>query len=123
MAITTLIPVINVPRAKRALVGLVPGLGNINTQEKLNTRKFQLLLGIVVTIDLLVIATLNLLMTQDAFELQRLKHERNIALDQRDATLREVNAQGSPDKLAVSAHKLGMIPAQDIKYIDLAVKP
>jgi hypothetical protein len=123
MAITTLIPVINVPRAKRALVGLVPGLGNINTQEKLNTRKFQLLLGIVVTIDLLVIATLNLLMTQDAFELQRLKHERNIALDQRDATLREVNAQGSPDKLAVSAHKLGMIPAPDIKYIDLAVKP
>ncbi len=125
MAITTLIPAIGAPtaRTKKALLNLVPALGKINTQEKLNTRKFQLLLGLVVTVDLLVIATLNLLMTQDAFTLQHLKHERNIALDQRDATLRLVNAKGSPDQLAVQAHKLGMVPAQEIKYLDLAVKP
>ena len=125
MAITTLIPVIGAPtaRTKRALLNLVPALGKINTQEKLNTRKFQLLLVLVVTVDLLVIATLNLLMTQDAFTLQHLKHERNIALDQRDATLRLVNAKGSPDQLAAAAHKLGMVTAQEIKYLDLAVKP
>ena len=123
MAITTLIPVINAPRAKRAFLNLVPALGNINTQEKLNTRKFQLLLGVVVTVDLLVIATINLLMTQDAFELQHLKHERNVALDQRDATIRLVNAKGSPDQLASQAAKLGMVPAQEIKYIDLGTKP
>jgi hypothetical protein len=125
MAITTLIPVIGAPtaRTKRALLNLVPALSKINTQEKLNTRKFQLLLVLVVTVDLLVIATLNLLMTQDAFTLQHLKHERNISLDQRDATLRLVNAKGSPDQLAAAAHKLGMVPAQEIKYLDLAVKP
>ena len=125
MAITTLIPVISAPtaRTKKALLNLVPALGKINTQEKLNTRKFQLLLGLVVTVDLLVIATLNLLMTQDAFTLQHLKHERNIAIDQRDATLRLVNAKGSPDQLAAAARKLGMVPAQEIKYLDLSVKP
>ena len=77
----------------------------------------------VVSLNILVVAGLNILMTQDAFELQKLKHDRNIAMDQKDAIAAQVNFKNSPDQLSIAALKLGMVPAPEIKYIDLAEKP
>jgi hypothetical protein len=77
----------------------------------------------IVSVNILVVAGLNILMTQDAFKLQKLKHERNVALDQTDAVSALVNFKNSPEQLVLAATKLGMIPVSQIKYIDLAVAP
>ena len=53
----------------------------VATSSKLDPINFSLFLAIVITLNLVVIATINILMTQDAFTLQRLKSERNTALD------------------------------------------
>jgi hypothetical protein len=89
---------------------------SINSQ-RLDTRKFLFLMASAVTINLLVIAGINILMTQDAFTLQELKSERNIALDQKDAILNLVNEKNSPVNLSKAAIELGMKPANKIGYL------
>jgi hypothetical protein len=101
---------------------VIPG-GAAALEIRLNSRKFLLLMASVVSLNILVVAGLNILMTQDAFELQKLKHDRNIAMDQKDAIAAQVNFKNSPDQLSLAALKLGMVPAPEIKYIDLAKTP
>ncbi|TSA46681.1 MAG: hypothetical protein D4R50_04525 [Actinomycetales bacterium] len=129
MAITSLIPSVasteilkSVKSAKsaRGLLNLVPELGTYSAS-RINSRKFLLIIVSIVTLNLLVVAGINILMTQDAFTLAHLKRDRNIALDQRDALLRELNSMTSPNILAEQARKNGMIPAVEVKYIDLSV--
>jgi len=72
----------------------------------------------VVTLNLLVIAGINILMTQDAFTLQHLKAERNSALDKKDAILNRVNQMNSPVNLARVASDMGMVPATEIGYLN-----
>ena len=86
--------------------------------QRLDTRKFMLLMASAVTINLLVIAGINLLMTQDAFTLQELKSQRNTAMDQKDAILNLVNQKNSPVNLSKAAIELGMKPASKIGYLD-----
>jgi len=88
------------------------------TSTKLDTRKFVFVMATVVTLNLLVIAGINILMTQDAFTLQRLKAERNIALDKKDAILNQVNQMNSPVNLARVASDMGMVPAPQIGYLN-----
>ena len=86
--------------------------------QRLDTRKFMLLMASAVTLNLLVIAGINILMTQDAFTLQELKSQRNSAMDQKDAILNLVNEKNSPVNLSKAAIKLGMKPAGKIGYIN-----
>ena len=118
MAILSLPPLIR-PRAafKPALVKNGEE-AKVATSSKLDTRKFTLVLASVITLNLVVIATINILMTQDAFTLQRLKSERNTALDAKDAILNEVNRINSPANLAKVAIDIGMAPAKKINYLD-----
>ena len=118
MAILSLPPLIR-PRAafKPALVKNGEET-KVATSSKLDTRKFTLVLASVITLNLVVIATINILMTQDAFTLQRLKSERNTALDAKDAILNEVNRINSPANLAKVAIDMGMAPAKKINYLD-----
>ena len=123
MAILTLPPLI------RPRLGAVGSLEKIEKIEKVNevelsinsqrldTRKFLFLMASAVTINLLVIAGINMLMTQDAFTLQELKSQRNIALDQKDAILNLVNEKNSPVNLSKAAIELGMKPANKIGYL------
>ena len=123
MAIITLPPMI------RPRLGAVRALEKIEKIEKVNeaevsinsqrldTRKFLFLMASAVTINLLVIAGINILMTQDAFTLQELKSQRNIALDQKDAILNLVNEKNSPVNLSKAAIELGMKPANKIGYL------
>ena len=120
MAILALPPLIR-PRfaGKRAL----QNIGSVNEaqisigSQKLDTRKFMLLMASAVTINLLVIAGINILMTQDAFTLQELKSQRNTALDEKDAILNLVNEKNSPVNLSKAAMELGMKPANKIGYL------
>ena len=118
MAILSLTPLFR-PRAafKPALVKNGEE-AKVATSSKLDTRKFTLVLASVITLNLVVIATINILMTQDAFTLQRLKSERNTALDAKDAILNEVNRINSPANLAKVAIDMGMAPAKKINYLD-----
>ena len=44
-----------------------------------------------------------------------------VLTDEREAILRELAAQSSPDKLAQSAVDLGMIASNEIHFLDLSV--
>jgi GTP:adenosylcobinamide-phosphate guanylyltransferase len=117
MAILTLPPLI---RPRLALKQVIDNVAQTQTNiasTKLDTRKFMFVMASVVTLNLLVIAGINILMTQDAFTLAHLKAERNIALDEKDAILNRVNQMNSPVNLARVARDMGMVPATEIGYL------
>ena len=118
MAILAL-PALTRPRlaVKRPAVVIDEAQTTIAVQ-RLDTRKFMLLMASAVTINLLVIAGINILMTQDAFTLQELKSQRNTAMDQKDAILNLVNQKNSPVNLSKAAIELGMKPASKIGYLN-----
>ena len=117
MAILTLPPLI---RPRLALKQVIDNVAQTQTNiasTKLDTRKFMFVMASVVTLNLLVIAGINILMTQDAFTLAHLKAERNSALDEKDAILNRVNQMNSPVNLARVARDMGMVPAAEIGYL------
>lgn len=118
MAILAL-PALTRPRlaVKRPAVVIDEAQTTIAVQ-RLDTRKFMLLMASAVTINLLVIAGINILMTQDAFTLQELKSQRNTAMDEKDAILNLVNQKNSPVNLSKAAIELGMKPASKIGYLN-----
>ena len=118
MAITTLIPSFEIPISRRSLLSLV---NSRQISERVNSRRFLFTIVFVVTLNILIVASINILMTQDAFTLQHLK--RNLTLDQRDAIVKLVDQKNSPDQLAAAAAKMGMVPAGSISYIDMSTKP
>ena len=118
MAILALPPIIRSRVALKQVIENVPEIQSVQSAQKLDTRKFTLIMASIITLNLLVIAGINLLMTQDAFTLQRLKSERNIALDKKDAILNIVNKKNSPANLAKVAEEIGMVPATKIGYLN-----
>lgn len=118
MAILALPPIIRSRIALKQVIENVPEIQSVKSAQKLDTRKFTLIMASIITLNLLVIAGINLLMTQDAFTLQRLKSERNIALDKKDAILNIVNKKNSPANLAKVAEEIGMVPATKIGYLN-----
>ena len=110
MAILALPPIIRSRVALKQVIENVPEIQSVKSAQKLDTRKFTLIMASIIT--------LNLLMTQDAFTLQRLKSERNIALDKKDAILNIVNKKNSPANLAKVAEEIGMVPATKIGYLN-----
>mgnify|MGYP003328556906 CR=1 FL=1 len=117
MAIADLVPVFD--RVRRPNLKLITQ--NI-TADRLHPRKFIMIVGIVFSVCLLLKSLISIWTTSDAFILQDLKHERNLVQDQKDALLSKVNQFSSPDLLAASALKLGMMPAENIQYLDMSQK-
>ena len=115
MAILALPPLI---RPRLALKQVIDSVAETQANTKLDTRKFMFVMATVVTLNLLVIAGINILMTQDAFTLQHLKAERNSALDKKDAILNQVNQMNSPSNLARMARDMGMVAATKIEYLN-----
>lgn len=128
MAILALPPLIRPRLALKQVIGNVADAQSAVTSQKLDTRKFILVMASCVTLNLLVIAGINILMTQDAFTLAHLKSQRNSAMDKKDAILNHVNQMNSPSNLARVAQDMGMVPAAKIWYLNYsqitnAVKP
>lgn len=120
MAILTLPPLIRPRLALKQVIDNVAETQSNIASTRLDTRKFVFVMATVVTLNLLVIAGINILMTQDAFTLQRLKSERNTALDAKDAILNRVNQMNSPINLARVAQDMGMVPASKIEYLNFS---
>ncbi len=118
MAILALPPLIRPRLALKQVIDSVAETQTNAANTKLDTRKFMFVMATVVTLNLLVIAGINILMTQDAFTLQHLKAERNSALDKKDAILNQVNQMNSPSNLARMARDMGMVAATKIEYLN-----
>ena len=117
MAITIFNPAV-IEGIRRPILKGLPTL-NVDSKKKTSSSLFTMIMGALVLLNLLALLVINTLMTQDAFTLQDLKHQANTVNDERDAILREVAKQNSPDTLAASAIKLGMQPVEKLHYIDL----
>lgn len=106
----------------RPSLRILQGLPSLRTApgEKVTSGAFAALMGAIAFLGLLSLLAINILMTQDAFTLQHLKHQTNIINDQRDAVVREAANMSSPDQLAAAATKLGMKPASQLTYLNLA---
>lgn len=117
MAILTLPPLIRPRLALKQVIDNVAQTQANVSNTKLDARKFMFVMASIVTLNLLVIAGINILMTQDAFTLAHLKAERNSALDEKDAILNRVNQMNSPVNLARVARDMGMVPATEIGYL------
>lgn len=118
MAILALPPLIRPRFSLKQVNGSITEAQSAVISPKLDTRKFILVMASCVTLNLLVIAGINILMTQDAFTLQHLKSQRNTAMDEKDAILNQVNLMNSPANLARVAQDMGMVSATKIEYLN-----
>lgn len=110
-----------ISRSTQAVLTLVPELKK-EEGEEISARAFVILLSTALGIGLLSLLLINTLLTQDAFVLQRLKHNVNMTNDQRDAFLRNVATQSSPENLSTLAQKMGMVPAKNPQFISISNK-
>ena len=118
MAILALPPLIRPRLALKQVVENVSDAQSALASQRLDTRNFIFVIASAITLNFLVSAGINILMTQDAFTLQELKSQRNTALDQKDAILNIVNQKNSPVNLSNVAIQMGMVPATKIGYFN-----
>ena len=111
-----------IARGSKVFLRILPDL-KVTPGEQTSSRGFILILGAIVIFNVLALLAINTVMTSDAFVLERLKLQTNIANDQRDAVLKIAESKASPDRLAESATHLGMIPAKSIVYLDGTTLP
>ena len=116
MAISTLPPSIDWGQHPR--LKIITAAVSANAQSA-HPRKFIAALAGIFLAGLLSLLLINTLLTQDAFVLQRLKHQANMALDQRDALIQQLAFKSSPDQLATLAVKIGMVPGNSLQFIDV----
>lgn len=109
-------------RGAKVFLRILPDLA-VTPGQKTSSRGFILIMGAIVVGTLLSLLALNTMMTSDAFILERLKLQTNIANDQRDAILKLAETKASPEQLAEAATNLGMIPAEKILYLDVQSLP
>ena len=125
MAITLLAPTIARSRAAvinsstKVVLRLVPDL-RVEAGEEIHLRAFMTILSSIFVASLIALLVINTSLNQDAFVLQRMKHQMNLVNDQRDAILRVAAVKGSPETLAAEATKLGMIPNSTPSFIDMS---
>jgi hypothetical protein len=110
-----------ISRSTQAVLHLVPELKK-EEGEEIHIRAFVFILSGIFGVGLLSLLLINTSLTQDAFVLQRLKHNVNVTNDQRDAILRTVATSSSPENLSVLAKKMGMVPANNPQFIDISVQ-
>lgn len=125
MAIALLTPTIARSRAAvingstKVVLRLVPDL-RVEAGEEIQLRAFLTVLVGIFIVSLIALLVINTSLNQDAFVLQRMKHQMNVVNDQRDAILRAAALKGSPDALAAAAAKLGMVPDSTPSFIDMS---
>jgi len=107
----------------KAVLRLVP---DIESGKQASDKGFVIAISSIFITGLLALLIINTALAQDAFKLQQLKEQATVLADQREAILRQVAEKASPDNLAVSAAKLGMIASSNPRFLDLSaieVKP
>lgn len=105
-------------QTNKVVLKLVP---DVNSGEVVANRTFGIILASIFTLGLFALLVINTALAQDAFKLSELKIQAQILKDDREAILKEVAKKSSPDKLAESASKLGMVSATKPYFLDMSV--
>jgi hypothetical protein len=105
-------------QTNKAVLRLVPEIKN---GEVATDRTFVVFLATIFTAGLLSLLVINTALARDAFVLAEIKQQAQLLTDQREAILQEVAVKSSPDKLAQSAHELGMVASSDPRLLDMSV--
>jgi hypothetical protein len=111
--------IFQLPSRTTTQIQIVPEIA-ISSEATTERRSFIMIIISIFLVGLISLLVINTLLTQDAFVLQRLKHQTNLVTDQRDAIVQEVAAKSAPDNLAKVAITLGMIPATNPEFIDIS---
>jgi hypothetical protein len=107
----------------KAVLRLVP---EMESGKQTSDKDFVIAISSIFITGLLALLIINTALAQDAFKLQQLKQQATVLADQREAILRQVAEKASPENLAASAAKLGMVASTNPRFLDLSateVKP
>ena len=107
----------------KAVLRLVP---EMESGKQASDKGFVIAISSIFITGLLALLIINTALAQDAFKLQQLKQQATVLEDQREAILRQVAEKASPENLAASANKLGMVASTNPRFLDLSapeVKP
>lgn len=107
----------------KAVLRLVP---EMESGKQASDKGFVIAISSIFITGLLALLIINTALAQDAFKLQQLKQQATVLADQREAILRQVAEKSSPENLAASATKLGMVGSTNPRFLDLSaaeVKP
>ena len=107
----------------KAVLRLVP---EMESGKQASDKGFVIAISSIFITGLLALLIINTALAQDAFKLQQLKQQATVLADQREAILRQVAEKASPENLAASAAKLGMVASTNPRFLDLSateVKP
>ena len=107
----------------KAVLRLVP---EMESGKQASDKGFVIAISSIFITGLLALLIINTALAQDAFKLQQLKQQATVLTDQREAILRQVAEKSSPENLAASATKLGMVASANPRFLDLSateVKP
>ena len=107
----------------KAVLRLVP---EMESGKQASDKGFVIAISSIFITGLLALLIINTALAQDAFKLQQLKQQATVLADQREAILRQVAEKSSPENLAASAAKLGMVASTNPRFLDLSateVKP
>jgi esterase/lipase superfamily enzyme len=102
----------------KAVLRLVP---EMESGKQASDKGFVIAISSIFITGLLALLIINTALAQDAFKLQQLKQQATVLADQREAILRQVAEKSSPENLAVSATKLGMVASTNPRFLDLSV--
>ena len=107
----------------KAVLRLVP---EMESGKQASDKGFVIAISSIFITGLLALLIINTALAQDAFQLQQFKQQATVLADQREAILRQVAEKSSPENLAASATKLGMVASTNPRFLDLSaaeVKP
>jgi cell division protein FtsL len=110
-------------KTAKAVLRLVP---EMESGKQTSDKGFVIAISSIFITGLLALLIINTALAQDAFKLQQLKQQATALTDQREAILRQVAEKASPENLAASAAKLGMVASTNPRFLDLSateVKP
>ena len=110
-------------KTAKAVLRLVP---EMESGKQASDKGFVIAISSIFITGLLALLIINTALAQDAFKLQQLKQQATVLADQREAILRQVAEKSSPENLAASAAKLGMVASTNPRFLDLSaveVKP
>ncbi|MFM1796891.1 MAG: hypothetical protein RL733_672 [Actinomycetota bacterium] len=126
MTISALAPAIErsrktvVKKSSQVVLKLVPELRPVPGQQATD-RVFYGVIGAVLVAGLLGLLGINILLGNDAVRIRELKLEAISINEQREEALREVAALSTSEALAEKAIKLGMVPSETPRFLDISI--
>ena len=122
MAMTAFVPTITRSReilaqkSSQVVLKLVP---DASEGKQADRKFFATFVSSVGVLGLLCLLFINTLLAQDAFQLTHLKLQAKMVSDEREAIVRQIDNQSSPEALSKASVALGMKPSETPKFLNI----